>query len=32
MSLIYQAWGYIQWVFNQWIPDQVNSMSNAGKL
>lgn len=32
MDLVWRAWGYIQWVFNQWIPNQVNSISNAGRL
>lgn len=32
MSFVYQAWGYVQWVFNNWIPDKVNSIANSGNL
>lgn len=32
MELVYRAWGYIQWVFNQWVPDKVNSITNSGRL
>lgn len=32
MDLVYRAWGYIQWVFNQWVPDKVNSIRNSGRI
>lgn len=32
MDLVYRAWGYIQWIFNQWIPDKVNSLRNSGNI
>lgn len=32
MEQVYRAWGYVQWVFNQWIPDQINSIRNTGRI
>lgn len=32
MDLVYRAWGYIQWVYNQYGPGLINSLNNASRM
>lgn len=32
MDLVYKAWQWIQYVYNQYGPDNINSLNNAARM